>query len=742
MMCHRVVVGVLTVCAGVGAASAQPLTTYFTYHGDVGNPGTNGLHDLQFRLYDAVLGGGQVGPTLCADDVSVSGGLFEVSLDFGAAFDGQQRFIEIDFRTDTGATCAVPGGFTTLADRRPVEAVPYALYALDADHAAAASDAGLLNGQPASFYQNAANLTTGAINLSGAFSTQTLRGVNSSNTTFAVGVRGVSLASNAITYGVWGESTSTQGRGVIGYARSFTGASQGVLGRSDSNAGIGVLGVTYASSGSTHGGYFSSASVTGTGVYGLASASSGNTRGVYGYAASASGKGVYGLAPRYGVYGQASLSNGFGVFGSAPTYGVYGEASQAGGYGVYGDTVSGTGVYGDTISGTGVYGRATAISGNTVGVSGSADGPSGKGVFGFAPMYGVYGQAAWPEGHGVHGVSTGSSASAIGVYGEAPNGTGMHATGSTGGRFYTTSLMGRGVQGSATTPTGGAYGVWGSNTSAIGAGVIGIAFEGNGEPAGVQGQTVSPTGRGVLGEAIDDAGVSSGVLGHTYSESGRGVCGEAKAASGIGYGVYGIAATSATGYAVYAAGDLGASGVKSFRIDHPDDPENMYLLHYSAESPEVINFYSGKVMLDGNGEAVVTLPAYFAKINTDPRYLLTAVGAPMPMLHVAQEIDEGTLGAGATADPGEAAAACWFRIAGGVAGGKVSWEVKAVRNDPWVRVRGAPVVIEKQLAEQGRYQHPEFYGKPAEMGQNYDPTPCAEVPVESEVEGASGGGAR
>lgn len=57
-------------------------------------------------------------------------------------------------------------------------------------------------------------------------------------------------------------------------------------------------------------------------------------------------------------------------------------------------------------------------------------------------------------------------------------------------------------------------------------------------------------------------------------------------------------------------------------------------------------------VLSGAGEAVVELPHYFAEINTDPRYMLTAVGAPMPTLHMAGEINEAALGIGATAGAG------------------------------------------------------------------------------------------
>jgi len=182
-----------------------------------------------------------------------------------------------------------------------------------------------------------------------------------------------------------------------------------------------------------------------------------------------------------------------------------------------------------------------------------------------------------------------------------------------------------------------------------------------------------------------------------------------------GYGVTGVGNV----FAVYALGGTGATGTKSFRIDHPQDPANKYLCHYSAESDEVINFYSGKAVLDAEGGATVTLPAYFAAINKDPRYTLTAMGAAMPMLHVAEEIDEGSLAEGAAMGPGKAAPACWFRVAGGVPGGKVSWRVDAVRNDRWVRAHGAPVESDKPAGERGTYQHPELYGEPAERGMGF-----------------------
>jgi hypothetical protein len=313
---------------------------------------------------------------------------------------------------------------------------------------------------------------------------------------------------------------------------------------------------------------------------------------------------------------------------------------------------------------------------------------------------------------GVVGRSIAGSGTTFGVYGQS------------------SSTSGRGVDGWANAATGTTYGVYGHSESTSGRGVFGSANAASGGTYGVYGQSNSTTGVGVYGHAYATTGLTWGLFGQSNSTSGLGVHGQATATSGTIYGVYGYANTAAGGYAVYAQGDMGASGTKPFRIDHPDDPENKYLLHYAAESPEVINFYSGKATLDGAGQAVVELPHYFAKINKDPRYTLTAVGAPMPRLHVAVEIDEAALSAGAKAGPGEAAPVCTFRIAGGAPGAKVSWRVEALRNDLWVQKRGAPVEVEKQDLEKGTYQHPELYGQPPEKGMNYEaererPSPAA-----------------
>jgi len=551
----------IVVLAIATAPGQAPLGTTFIYQGQLQQTGSpaSGLHDLRFRLYDALAGGAQVGSTLCADNVNVTDGLFTLPLDFGAQFAGQQRFLEIDVRADTGLGCGNGTGFVTLSPRQPLTAAPNALFASSAD---------LLDGLNSTAFLQTIPVP---LTLGGTSSTHIIRADNASLTNGSSSVLGVTSAATGETYGVSGLSLSS---------------SQGASG---------VYGVAAADTGVTYGGRFDSNSTSGRAVSGFAGATSGTTYGVLGQSHSTSGRGVAGFA--YAVNGQ--------------TIGVYGESNSS------------------TVNATGVYGMAAGGFGSTYGGFFNCTSTSGTGVFGFA-------NANAGITFGVSGQSNSSSEGASGVYGLATAGSGV----TYGGRFDSNSTSGRAVSGYAGAASGPTY--------------------------GVLGQCVSPTG-----------------------------------------------------YGVFCGGRFAASGTKNFRIDHPDDPQNKYLLHYSAESPEVINFYRGTVVLDGAGEAVVALPHYFAKINKMPSYVLTAVGAPMPMLHVAEEIEEAALGAGASAEPGDAAPPCSFRVAGGAPGAKVSWRVEAVRNDRWVQQRGAPVEVEKQGLEKGTYQHPDLYGQPAEKGMNY-----------------------
>lgn len=243
--------------------------------------------------------------------------------------------------------------------------------------------------------------------------------------------------------------------------------------------------------------------------------------------------------------------------------------------------------------------------------------------------------------------------------------------------------------------------------------MFGWATASSGTTYGVIGRSDSPSGYGVYGWASSSSGYNRGVYGQSNSSSGNGVEGRATASSGTAWGVYGVTNSTSSsaygvigsepsggaGHAIYASGTLAASGTKSFQIDHPLYPETHYLNHFCTEGPEPYNVYCGTVVLDARGEAWVQLPNYFETINRDPSYHLTPIGAPMPNLHVAVEIQGNR-----------------FKIAGGVPGKKVSWEVKAIRNDRWVQRYGYQTEQEKEDEIKGKYLHPELYDQPKEKG--------------------------
>ncbi len=176
-----------------------------------------------------------------------------------------------------------------------------------------------------------------------------------------------------------------------------------------------------------------------------------------------------------------------------------------------------------------------------------------------------------------------------------------------------------------------------------------------------------------------------------------GVYGLSTPAAGFGYGVYG----EGNNAGVYALGNQTATGVKSFEIDHPLDPENKLLRHFALESPEVLNVYRGNAILNANGEAEIQLPDYFHAINKEFSYVLTPIGAAAN-LFVKTEIDANGK----------------FSIAGGHNGMKVSWYVYADRNDLFVQQHPENVSAErmKPSGQKGKYLMPALYNQPAEKG--------------------------
>jgi hypothetical protein len=140
----------------------------------------------------------------------------------------------------------------------------------------------------------------------------------------------------------------------------------------------------------------------------------------------------------------------------------------------------------------------------------------------------------------------------------------------------------------------------------------------------------------------------------------------------------------------------------TYKIDHPADPQGKYLVQAAVQSPDMMSIHNGNVILDAKGEAIVELPDWFEALNHDFRYQFAPIGAPMPNLYVAEEIKGNR-----------------FKITGGKAGMKVSWQVTGIRKDPYAQAHPIQVEVEKSADEQGKYLHPIEYGQPESKGINY-----------------------
>ncbi|HSG67690.1 MAG TPA: hypothetical protein VK994_03215 [Bacteroidales bacterium] len=217
--------------------------------------------------------------------------------------------------------------------------------------------------------------------------------------------------------------------------------------------------------------------------------------------------------------------------------------------------------------------------------------------------------------------------------------------------------------------------------------------------------------------------ISYGVFGHSYSTGSsfnEGVFGEGSGGTVNNYGVYAVAygeagssysiavygdddGSATNNYAGYFVGDVEISGTLSksggsFKIDHPQDPANKYLVHSFVESPDMMNIYNGNVTTDGAGIAEVELPSYFSALNMDFRYQLTVIGQFAQAI-VKEEISGNH-----------------FSIQTDKPNVKVSWQVTGVRNDAWAKANRIIPEIDKPANEKGLYKHPELFGKSSDLG--------------------------
>jgi hypothetical protein len=365
--------------------------------------------------------------------------------------------------------------------------------------------------------------------------------------------------------------------------------------------------------------------------------------------------------------GNASLTvdtNGrVGIGTTTPTSQLEVQAKGAATIGVFA-TGTGKGVFGQSVDGTGTYGSATGAGGT--GVTGSHFATTGTAPGVQGTTYSTSDGAAAVYGEVVSTAPGVGSAALVGINrGSGTNGYGIIGThAGAGWGIYGQSPTGQGVHGES----GGGTGVYGSSNG--GSGVYGSG---------------GPSGKGVYGSGL------YGVYGET--STGDAVHGEA---TGTAYAGDFRGTTNVVGQ-LYAD-KLTVFGSKNFKIDHPLDPANKYLVHSCIESPDRMNIYNGNVTTDVEGDAIVELPSYFSALNVNFRYQLTVIGQFAQAI-VAKEIDGNQ-----------------FIIKTDKPNVKVSWQVTGVRQDAYARAHPMVVEEEKSPEERDAYRFPELYGQPPEKG--------------------------
>lgn len=378
--------------------------------------------------------------------------------------------------------------------------------------------------------------------------------------------------------------------------------------------------------------------------------------------------------PSEWVLGVQSTEGGSALLGNSSTWGVTGAGGTGVGFTWFPVAVP-----------CGVQGLGAAV-----GVGGSSD--SGIGVQALSRS-GTALSARSGTGNAIDAEAT----STIGVRSRVTSGTGVDSESTTGiaGVFARSSTSGTVPTLTVTNASNS------SNANALSATIT--STNPGGFSAAVRG-TSNGTGVNGIGVWGSQDGVGFGVYG-TTSGPGFGVVGVSNGLNGVGIAGQGNSGALAGVFFgnVTVNGNLTvtgsvAKGSGTFAIDHPLDPENKTLSHAFVESPEMKNIYDGVATLDGDGRAVVTMPAWFSALNTDFRYQLTCVGGYAPV-YIEREIERNT-----------------FVIAGGREGLRVSWQITGVRQDAYARQNPVVVEGEKPEHQRGRYLHPEAFGAPTERG--------------------------
>jgi len=222
---------------------------------------------------------------------------------------------------------------------------------------------------------------------------------------------------------------------------------------------------------------------------------------------------------------------------------------------------------------------------------------------------------------------------------------------------------------------------------------------------------------GVSGVGVNSDGYNVGVIGEGYANVsgavGLGVTGYVEGPQDATlHAIQGEVPDSTKRWAGYFYGNVNVTDTmvasrieattKAFKIDHPLDPENKYLMHSSVESPDMMDIYNGNVITDTKGYATVELPDYFEALNKDFRYQLTVIGEFAQAI-VSDKIKENH-----------------FTIRTDKPNVEVSWQVTGIRNDASAIANRIPVEVNKNDSERGKYLDPQAFGYGVDKGVTYN----------------------
>jgi hypothetical protein len=214
-------------------------------------------------------------------------------------------------------------------------------------------------------------------------------------------------------------------------------------------------------------------------------------------------------------------------------------------------------------------------------------------------------------------------------------------------------------------------------------------------------------GNAILATTIAGVGVNAG-----SGNASQDVAVKGSATTGVwgiatGNGGFGVRASnggiaSATGlwsqgYS-FVSGNFDVVGTLSksagtFKIDHPQDPENKFLIHSFVESPDMMNVYNGNISTDNSGFATITLPSYFEALNIDFKYQLTIVGKEFAQALVYEKIKNNQ-----------------FIVRTDKPNIELSWQVTGVRNDKYAQQNRIVPEVEKSAKQKGKYLNAKEFG--------------------------------